>query len=149
VKTLAILLTIAVFPVLTNAADRYTYQCENDENGGEGLCIAVPVENRQAANSMIDKGRPPKDRSKMLADQPESTSQKNSQKNPQKNVFRASDVVSSEANATRTELPNTENLEGAAANISAQEKIQQIEQFLQPTKGPQGLGDDGPSKAGH
>jgi hypothetical protein len=137
VKSFTTLLLIAVFPILANAADRYTYECENDANGGEGLCIAVPIENKQAANSMIDKGRPPKDRSKMIADK------------PAKNVFRASDVVSSEANTNQADLPNTENLEGAAANISAQEKIRQVEQFLQPTKGPQGLGDDGPTKAGH
>jgi hypothetical protein len=140
-KRLFTVLAIAVLPGLLNAADRYTYECENDANGGEGLCIAVPLENKQAANSMIDKGRPPRDRSKMIADQPEKNQK-------QKDVFRASDVVTSETNATRSELPNTENLEGAAANISAQEKIRQVEQFLQPTKGPLGLGDDGPTKAG-
>ncbi len=137
---------IAVFPVLSNAADRYTYECENDANGGEGLCLAVPVENKQAANSMLDKGRPPKDRSKMIADQPSKTPSEI--KVEKENVFRAADVVSSEADANRTDLPNTENLEGAAANILAQEKIQQVEQFLQPIKGPQGYGDDGPTKAG-
>lgn len=140
-KTIILLLVSVLLPIVSFAADRYTYECEDDAGGMEGLCIAVPKDTKTAANSMLDKGRPPKDRSKMIADQPEAQKDADT-------VFNPTDFVSSDANAIRSNLPSTESLEGAAANISAQEKLHEVEQFLQTTKGATGLGSDSPTKAG-
>ena len=138
-KTLSTLLLVAAFPMFAGAAERYTYECENDADGVEGLCIAVPVESKKvAAQTMQDKGRPPKDRSKMIAD------------DNAKTMFKASDVVEEEAVKNQANVPSADAA-NTAKTISAQEKIRQVEIFLQPTKGAQGglgTGTSDPTKAG-
>ena len=143
-KNVIALLLITLIPVLAHAADRYSYQCEDDENGQEGLCIAVPndqaanVKNKQAAR-IQERGLPPKDRSKMLANEPQP-----------KTTFNAADTVTSETLAKQAGNAKAGTADAATKNITAQEKIRQVEIFLQPTRGAQGIGtDSGPSKAGH
>lgn len=139
-KNVKWIFVVALLPFVVNAA-KYEYQCESDADGAEGLCLAEPTDVKSELSAKNRKGS-----TVVESADTKRASVPISQK-ARIQFGATSDSVGDAAPGLSTKVQDANATLQAAR---AQEKIRQVETFLQNTKGPEGgLGtaDQGPIKA--